>query len=225
MISCDLVIDNATKHHRRYGFLEYDTVAAANEACVSMNIFDLGGKFLRVGKAIAPKELSLQNVPSIPIRAYNAVPLPSSHSPAQISTQSVLKKSKFLPPPVQTVMPAPEVLKPIVNKCTAPTNNVPPLSIQTQQYGGSPSPSSQKNAPQPHRPIPPPKPYPLPVPPPGMVVRPPIPHQAYQSYYGCNGGRHLMLNKLMRKESETCTMVLLNMVNPDQVITVIISIY
>ena len=30
------------------------------------------------------------------------------------------------------------------------------------------------------------------------------------------GGRHLMMQKLMRKD-ETCTMVLFNMVNPDQV--------
>ena len=254
VISCDLVIDTATKQHRSYGFLEYDTVAAANDACASMNIFDLGGKFLRVGKAIAPKELSLQNVPSVPIRAYNAVPPPTQLPPQPV----VPKKSKFLPPPVQAVIPAPGVLQPAVNKFTSPTNNVPPPGVvnPTQQYGGHPIPPPQTFAPQPHRPFPPPGQYPVPVPPPGMMVRPPMPPPGYQSdpNYGYLppqpplpppnaqydisqlpntlssqedlkvhgvGGRHLMMQKLMRKESETCTMVLFNMVNPDQVIKVI----
>jgi len=251
VISCDLVIDTATKQHRSYGFLEYDTVAAADDACASMNIFDLGGKFLRVGKAIAPKELSLQNVPSVPIRAYNAVP-----PPTQIPTPKpvVPKKSKFLPPPPEAVIPAPGLIQPVVNNFNPPPNNIPPPGVVNpiQQFGGPPPPRPQTFAPPPQQQFPPPGQYPVPVPPPGMMPRPPMPPHGYppnpnfgyippqpplppqNSQYDISqlpntlssqedlkvhgvGGRHLMMQKLMRKESETCTMVLYNMVNPDQV--------
>lgn len=40
--------------HKGYGFIEYETAQAANEAIASMNLFDLGGQFLRVGRAITP---------------------------------------------------------------------------------------------------------------------------------------------------------------------------
>jgi len=36
--------------HRGYGFIEYDTAQAAIDAVASMNLFNLGGQYLRVGK-------------------------------------------------------------------------------------------------------------------------------------------------------------------------------
>jgi len=35
---------------RGYGFIEYETGQASQDAVASMNLFDLGGQFLRVGK-------------------------------------------------------------------------------------------------------------------------------------------------------------------------------
>ena len=35
---------------RGYGFIEYDTNQAASDAVTSMNLFDLGGQYLRVGR-------------------------------------------------------------------------------------------------------------------------------------------------------------------------------
>lgn len=36
--------------HRGHGFIEYETAQSSEEAVSSMNLFDLGGMFLRVGK-------------------------------------------------------------------------------------------------------------------------------------------------------------------------------
>ena len=33
-----------------YGFVEYDSPQAASDAVMSMNLFDLGGQYIRVGK-------------------------------------------------------------------------------------------------------------------------------------------------------------------------------
>jgi hypothetical protein len=42
--------------NRGYGFIEYETTQAAQDAIASMNLFDLGGQLLRVGKAVTPPE-------------------------------------------------------------------------------------------------------------------------------------------------------------------------
>jgi len=42
--------------HKGYGYIEYDTLQSAQEAISSMNLFDLGGQYLRVGRAITPPD-------------------------------------------------------------------------------------------------------------------------------------------------------------------------
>lgn len=39
---------------RGYGFIEYETAQAANDAVASMNLFNLGGQYLRVGRVSFP---------------------------------------------------------------------------------------------------------------------------------------------------------------------------
>ena len=39
-------------YFRGYGFIEYDSSQAAADAVSSMNLFDLGGQYLRVGRVI-----------------------------------------------------------------------------------------------------------------------------------------------------------------------------
>ncbi|XP_063383361.1 poly(U)-binding-splicing factor half pint isoform X2 [Cydia fagiglandana] len=51
---CRLAHGAQATRHKGYGFLEYATLNAALEAIASMNLFDLGGQYLRVGRAITP---------------------------------------------------------------------------------------------------------------------------------------------------------------------------
>lgn len=52
--SCRLQQGSSPHRHKGYGFIEYETKQAAQEAIASMNLFDLGGQYLRVGRAITP---------------------------------------------------------------------------------------------------------------------------------------------------------------------------
>ena len=36
--------------YRGFGYIEYETQQSQNDAVASMNLFDLGGQYLRVGK-------------------------------------------------------------------------------------------------------------------------------------------------------------------------------
>ncbi|XP_067015888.1 poly(U)-binding-splicing factor half pint isoform X2 [Anabrus simplex] len=51
---CKLQPGSTPNRHKGYGFIEYETQQAAQEAIASMNLFDLGGQYLRVGRAITP---------------------------------------------------------------------------------------------------------------------------------------------------------------------------
>ncbi|KAG6456056.1 hypothetical protein O3G_MSEX009538 [Manduca sexta] len=51
---CKLAYGASQHKHKGYGFIEYATLPAALEAIASMNLFDLGGQYLRVGRAITP---------------------------------------------------------------------------------------------------------------------------------------------------------------------------
>ncbi|XP_068622768.1 poly(U)-binding-splicing factor half pint isoform X2 [Battus philenor] len=51
---CKLAQGTSAHKHKGYGFIEYSTLSAALEAIASMNLFDLGGQYLRVGRAITP---------------------------------------------------------------------------------------------------------------------------------------------------------------------------
>ncbi|CAK9298539.1 unnamed protein product [Gordionus sp. m RMFG-2023] len=51
---CKLAPIPMTTKHKGYGYIEYETKQACEDAITSMNLFDLGGQFLRVGKAVTP---------------------------------------------------------------------------------------------------------------------------------------------------------------------------
>lgn len=54
IVSIDLAPDNVPGRHRGWGYVEYDNSKSAADAIASMNLFDLGGQFLRVGRALTP---------------------------------------------------------------------------------------------------------------------------------------------------------------------------
>ncbi len=47
ILSCKLSQGNSLHSHKGYGFIEYATKNAMDEAISSMNLFDLGGQLLR----------------------------------------------------------------------------------------------------------------------------------------------------------------------------------
>ncbi|KAL4717395.1 hypothetical protein ACJJTC_017282 [Scirpophaga incertulas] len=59
---CKLAYGASAHKHKGYGFIEYAALPAAVEAIASMNLFDLGGQYLRVGRAITPPN-ALQGPP------------------------------------------------------------------------------------------------------------------------------------------------------------------
>lgn len=54
IVFCKLAAGSSPASHKGYGFIEYSTNQAALESIASMNLFDLGGQLLRVGRAITP---------------------------------------------------------------------------------------------------------------------------------------------------------------------------
>ncbi|CAL8111960.1 unnamed protein product [Orchesella dallaii] len=62
--SCKLAPGPTPGKHRGYGFIEYEAPQSAAEAIASMNLFDLGGQYLRVGKAITPPNALQQANPA-----------------------------------------------------------------------------------------------------------------------------------------------------------------
>nr|XP_039262550.1 poly(U)-binding-splicing factor PUF60-like [Styela clava] len=57
--SCSLGREPGSRKHKGYGFIEYDKLQSALDAISSMNMFDLGGQLLRVGRAITPPNISM----------------------------------------------------------------------------------------------------------------------------------------------------------------------
>ena len=46
----ELAPDNVANKHRGWGYIDYEDHKSATDAIASMNLFDLGGQFLRVGR-------------------------------------------------------------------------------------------------------------------------------------------------------------------------------
>lgn len=119
--SCSLIQSSVAGKHKGFAFIEYETEAAANDAVISMNMFDLGGQQLRVGRAITPPNLDQP----IPQPSNSAMPtetliaaasvtakiqaMESTESPAtQPATQLPnLPNNKLAPPGVLTLAPNP----------------------------------------------------------------------------------------------------------------------
>lgn len=83
--SCELGREIGSKKHRGYGFIEYEHLQSALDAISSMNMFDLGGQLLRVGRAITPPNVSLNSVNS----AVSGLP-PAAAVAAAAATQKIL---------------------------------------------------------------------------------------------------------------------------------------
>ncbi|XP_005092717.1 poly(U)-binding-splicing factor PUF60 isoform X2 [Aplysia californica] len=91
--TCELVQDPAkVGKHKGFGFIEYDTAQASSDAVTSMNLFDLGGQYLRVGRAITPPDAGI--TPSIP---PTAMPTASAVAAAAITAKLTALEAAQVP--------------------------------------------------------------------------------------------------------------------------------
>lgn len=81
--SCTLIQSSVPGKHKGYCFIEYETEQSAMDAIVSMNLFDLGGQQIRVGRAITPPNC----LDSTPPASTSALPTASALAAAAITAQ------------------------------------------------------------------------------------------------------------------------------------------
>ncbi|XP_051735074.1 poly(U)-binding-splicing factor PUF60a isoform X5 [Ctenopharyngodon idella] len=91
--SCTLARDPTTGKHKGYGFIEYDKAQSAQDAVSSMNLFDLGGQYLRVGKAVTPPMPLL--TPATPGGLPPAAAVAAAAATAKITAQHLLVERFF----------------------------------------------------------------------------------------------------------------------------------
>jgi len=108
--TCTLSKDPTTNKHKGYGFIEYETSQAAQDAIAAMNLFDLGGQHLRVGKAITPPEGLFGSAPGAA-----AMPQATALAAATITAQLQSKEGDVVvTSPIGTVVGAPVVTSPLI---------------------------------------------------------------------------------------------------------------
>ncbi|XP_017541517.1 poly(U)-binding-splicing factor PUF60a isoform X4 [Colossoma macropomum] len=92
--SCTLARDPTTGKHKGYGFIEYDKAQSAQDAVSSMNLFDLGGQYLRVGKAVTPPIPLL--TPTTPGGLPPAAAVAAAAATAKITAQEAVAGASIL---------------------------------------------------------------------------------------------------------------------------------
>ncbi|GLD68978.1 poly(U)-binding-splicing factor PUF60-like isoform X2 [Lates japonicus] len=89
--SCMLTREPTTGRHKGYGFIEYEKAQSAQDAVASMNLFDLGGQYLRVGKAVTPPMPLL--TPTTPGGLPAAAAVAAAAATAKITAQEAVGTS------------------------------------------------------------------------------------------------------------------------------------
>jgi len=197
IISCSLVPDHLTGKHKGYGFLEYDNLQSADDAVGSMNLFDLGGQFLRVGKGITPRGLIIPpgssfGIPESSILQLSQIPplAPTSFEPAS---------SKFQPPPATVNIQPPKVVNISSPGVVTPNavGSLPPPGIAVPTMLGSNAEHVAKKQ--------------------EATTELPNTLSAQEDVKLSGvGARHMIMQKLMRT-GNTCVMVLKNMVGYEDI--------
>ncbi|XP_077349587.1 poly(U)-binding-splicing factor PUF60 isoform X5 [Lithobates pipiens] len=219
--SCMLARDPTTGKHKGYGFIEYDKSQSSQDAVSSMNLFDLGGQYLRVGKAVTPPMPLL--TPATPGGLPPAAAVAAAAATAKITAQEAVAgaavlgtlTSPGLVSPALTLAQPLGALPQAVMAAQAPgvitgvTPVRPPLPVTIPQVGlvnpilSSPPAVTQlevKKEKEEEEPA-------LDSERPEMLSE-----QEHMSISG-SSARHMVMQKLMRKQEST-VMVLRNMVDP-----------
>lgn len=88
---CKLSQGSSLHSHKGYGFIEYSIKNAADEAISSMNLFDLGGQLLRVGRSITPPNAAV-GPPAAIVPAAAIVPNSSMPTAAAVAAAAATAK-------------------------------------------------------------------------------------------------------------------------------------
>lgn len=97
ILSCQLVGDGGKpEKHKGYGFIEYDSSQAASDATSSMNLFDLGGQYLRVGRAITPPDVLMMQ----PTAGLSSMPTAAAVAAAAVTAKiTAMDAQQLIMPP------------------------------------------------------------------------------------------------------------------------------
>ncbi|KAM5170163.1 poly(U)-binding-splicing factor PUF60 isoform 1-T1 [Mantella aurantiaca] len=217
--SCMLARDPTTGKHKGYGFIEYEKAQSSQDAVSSMNLFDLGGQYLRVGKAVTPLMPLL--TPATPGGLPPAAAVAAAAATAKITAQEAVAGAAVL-----GTLTNPGLVAPALT-LAQPLGTLPQAVMATQAPGIITGVTPVRS------------PLPVTIPQVGLVnpilSSPPafaqlelkkeedeavleserpemLSEQEHMSISG-SSARHMVMQKLMRKQEST-VMVLRNMVDP-----------
>ncbi|XP_070774350.1 poly(U)-binding-splicing factor PUF60a [Enoplosus armatus] len=211
--SCMLAREPPTGRHKGYGFIEYEKAQSSQDAVASMNLFDLGGQYLQVGKAVTPP------VPLLTPTTPGGLPAAAAATAtAKITAQEGASVLGALAGPVllsqqlgglpQAVMAA--QAPGVITGVTPARTGLPQVGLVNPVLATPPAPVAsfssevkrkeeeerQQEAQQ-------------------DGATEPLSEQEHMSISGSNA-RHMVMRKLLRKQEST-VMVLRNMVGPDDI--------
>ncbi|KOX79815.1 Poly(U)-binding-splicing factor PUF60 [Melipona quadrifasciata] len=132
---CKLAQGSSPHRHKGYGFIEYETMQAALEAIASMNLFDLGGQYLRVGRAITPPN-ALMGPPSG--TTLPGIVRPTIAPATMMAPPTIATVAPVIPPPgiaiPQTLTRPPAIIQPIPGQPVV----IPPPAVVAPTIVGTP---------------------------------------------------------------------------------------
>lgn len=140
ILHCKLSQGSSVHTNKGYGFIEYATKNAADESIASMNLFDLGGQLLRVGRSITPPNALMG--PTINSTMPTAAAVAAAAATAKIqamdavATNAVLGLSAAAAPTLGLTSPSvisalPGIVTSIATPTVAPI--IPPVGIALPQ--------------------------------------------------------------------------------------------
>ncbi|XP_076023811.1 poly(U)-binding-splicing factor PUF60a isoform X1 [Genypterus blacodes] len=201
--SCMLVREPTTGRHKSYGFIEYDKAQSAQDAVASMNQFDLGGQYLRVGKAVTPPMPLL--TPAAPGGLPAAAAVAAAVATARITAQEAVGASVLgaLAGPAllgglpQAVMAA--QAPGVITGVTPARPSLPQVGLVNPVLATPPAGAEGRRREEARL----------------DGVTEPLSQQEHVSISG-SGARRMVMRKLLRKQ-ESSIMVLRNMVGPEDI--------
>ncbi|XP_008546008.1 poly(U)-binding-splicing factor half pint isoform X2 [Microplitis mediator] len=125
---CKLAQGSSPHRHKGYGFIEYETMQSALEAIASMNLFDLGGQYLRVGRAITPPN-ALMGPPSGTSMMPTAAAVAAAAATAKIQAMDAVASNAVALGLTKLGASASPILNPVLPGIVRPT--LSPTAIMT----------------------------------------------------------------------------------------------
>ncbi|XP_043287656.1 poly(U)-binding-splicing factor half pint-like isoform X2 [Venturia canescens] len=127
---CKLAQGSSPHRHKGYGFIEYETMQSALEAIASMNLFDLGGQYLRVGRAITPPN-ALMGPPSGTSMMPTAAAVAAAAATAKIQAMDAVASNAVALGLTKLGATTPPLLNPAIVRPTTPSAILVPPVIPT----------------------------------------------------------------------------------------------